>query len=33
LDSATDLQWLEIGLERPSEGTLDHAFEASLEAL
>jgi hypothetical protein len=33
LDSATDLQRLKVGLERPSEGTLNHAFEASLEAL
>ena len=28
---AGNLHWLQLGLERPREGTLDHALEPSLE--
>jgi hypothetical protein len=33
LHRAGDLHRLELGFERPREGTLDHAFEPSLETL
>jgi len=29
---AGNLHWLQLGFERPREGTLDHAFEPALEA-